>query len=182
MTSPPPTQKFADWLKFQTFGDPQLEKAVAAAQDFASAMKQARQPLWLALCGASGTGKTHIARTLYQWAVGRFGHERCEFNPRPVYWPAFVQDLRAGSAFALRTDMRRWPVLFLDDIGSERDPSGFASEELNTMLGCREHRWTILTSNLGLDGIRKIDNRIADRLIRDPNICVQVNARSFSAR
>ena len=75
-----------------------------------------------------------------------------------------------------------WPVLFLDDIGAERDTTGFASEQLNTLIGARSDRWTILTSNLSLENLGSIDPRIADRIIRRPNIFVEVNTKSHSLR
>jgi DNA replication protein DnaC len=75
-----------------------------------------------------------------------------------------------------------WPVLFLDDIGAERDSTGFASENLNTLIGCRANRWTIITSNLMLEQLAAIDPRISDRMIRKPNIVVEVNTVSHSLR
>ena len=78
--------------------------------------------------------------------------------------------------------MKRWPVLFLDDIGAERDASGFAAEELNTLLGCRVDQWTLISSNKDADGLKAVDGRIFSRLIRDKNICVGVNTQDFSER
>ena len=93
-----------------------------------------------------------------------------------------MQKLRAGDAFEMRSEMKRWPVLFLDDIGAERDPSGFAAEELNTLLGCRVGKWTLITSNKDADALQAIDGRIYSRLIRDLNRCVGVNTVDFSER
>lgn len=70
----------------------------------------------------------------------------------------------------------------LDDNGAERDTTGFASEQLNTLLGCRADKWTILTSNLSLSQLGDIDPRIADRMIRSPNIIVQLSTISHSLR
>ena len=78
--------------------------------------------------------------------------------------------------------MHRWPVLFLDDVGTERDPTGFAADELNTLLGSRMGKWTILTSNLQFDKFRAIDARIASRLVRDQNICCGVKAVDYATR
>ena len=76
--------------------------------------------------------------------------------------------------------MMDWPVLFLDDIGAERDTTGFASEQLNTLIGCRADKWTILTSNLFLEQLGLIDLRIADRIIRAPNHFIEVNTKSHA--
>ena len=43
--------------------------------------------------------------------------------------------LRAGESYGTYNDMKRWPYLVLDDIGAERDPSGFSAEKLTTLLG-----------------------------------------------
>jgi DNA replication protein DnaC len=88
-----------------------------------------------------------------------------------------------GSRFLEAQEMaEKWPVLFLDDIGAERDTTGFAAEQLNTLLGRRVGKWTILTSNLALDGIAGIDPRIADRIIRQPNLYLEVETLSYSLR
>lgn len=82
----------------------------------------------------------------------------------------------------MRDDMKRWPVLFLDDIGAERDPSGFAAEELNALLGCRMNRWTLLTTNKTADALKAIDGRVWSRVIRGENIAVSVNTMDYSDR
>lgn len=188
LTMPTPQLKdskssFADWLKFNTFGDHELQKVVDGCQEWGNAMRD--NPMdgrWLSIIGKSGTGKTHCAAKMWEWAMKRFDWTEKRFQPRSIFWPDFVQRLRAGDYFSIRTDMKTWPVLFLDDIGAERDPSGFASEELNTLLGCRVGRWTILTSNTDLDGLRLIDQRIASRIVRGNNICVGVNTMDYAER
>lgn len=77
-------------------------------------------------------------------------------------------------------DMRCWPVLVLDDIFAERDNFGFSADKLNTLLGCRSRKWTILTSNLGWSAISKAEARIADRMIRDDGIVVEMNCMSYA--
>ena len=108
--------------------------------------------------------------------------QRCDYIPAVIYWPDFVQQLKLGERYQYRNDMKKWPLLLLDDVGSERDPSGFAAEELNTLLGCRMDRWTMLTSNLNIEAIRKIDGRISSRMIRGKNLCVEVNTVDFAER
>lgn len=100
-----------------------------------------------------------------------------------IYWPEFVDDLRAQIAQGQFRDARTWPVLFLDDIGAERDSTGYAAEQLNMILGCRVGRWTIITSNLMLDQLAKIDPRISDRMHREPgNIIVELTTTSYALR
>lgn len=167
---------------FDTCGDPELVKLAKSAQDWFDAFKAKAAPRWLSMLGSSGTGKTHCASRLWNYAKSRSDWSRCDYFARKIFWPDFVHDLRAGDAFEMRTEMKRWPVLFLDDIGAERDASGFASEELNTLLCSRMGRWTIITSNKSFDVIERIDARLASRLVRHPNICVSVNTKDFAGR
>lgn len=78
--------------------------------------------------------------------------------------------------------MRQWPFLVLDEVGAERDNTGFASEQLATLLGCRVGRWTIITSNMTLEQFRAIDGRIFSRLFRDNGTVVEVDAKDFGMR
>lgn len=113
----------------------------------------------------------------------RFNWHNFEFIQAPVYWPALIRDLRGGERYAELREMSDWPVLFLDDIGAERDSTGFAAEQLNTLLGCRVHKWTILTSNLMLHQLAAIDPRISDRIIREPgNQFVELTTTSYALR
>lgn len=186
--------RFADWLKFKTCADPELVKLVKACQEWATAFKNGEEPRWLSILGVSGTGKTHCARRLFFWANGKAEHGRSiqregfsyydglEYIPHEIYWPDFVQLLKSGHGFSKRDDMKKWPVLFLDDIGAERDPSGFAAEELNTLLGMRVGKWTLITSNKDGEALKAVDGRISSRLIRGKNICVGLNTQDFSER
>lgn len=144
---------------------------------------EARQtPRWLSLVGASGTGKTHCARRLWKWAKDRADFSATQYVTEAFYWPDFVDELRGGNAYDRFNDLKKWPVLFLDDIGAERDPTGFAAEKLNTLLGCRMSKWTLLTSNKDFDALAAVDGRISSRLIRDENICVGIKTQDFSTR
>ena len=177
------TRDWAGWLKFQTLDDPDLEALAGCCARWVRRMKDDQGASWLSLLGKTGTGKTHCASRCWKWASGRFDWQRCEFVHAQIYWPEFVSDLRAGIAWDRLRDMTGWPVLFLDDIGAERDTSGFASEQLNMLLGCRVGKWTILSSNLGLDQIGAMEPRIADRIIREPgNEFHEVTADSYALR
>jgi DNA replication protein DnaC len=174
--------KWSDWLKFQTCGDPKLEKMVMAVKQWAMAVKQSESPRWISFVGTCGNGKTHCGQRLFDWSKDKFNWTKFSYIPHRIYWPEFVQHLRSGDAFTKRTEMNRWPVLFLDDIGAERDPNGFAAEELNTLLGCRMDQWTILTSNKTMDALEAVDARIASRIKRGKNILVKCDAEDFALR
>lgn len=140
-----------------------------------------RNPRWLTLTGPSQRGKTHCAKALWREVKARcvWNPVHASYIPRFVYWPDFVDEMRGGDSFAQFNDMKRWPFLFLDDIGAERDPNGFALEKLNTLLGCRSGRWTVMTSNLAAEEWVKIEARIASRMVRDGSNLVSVNLPAF---
>lgn len=176
-------EAWAAWLKLETLNDPELEKLVGVCARWARRMKLHQSPAWISLIGKSGTGKTHCAYRLWDFSELRFDWHKMEFPHSKIFWPEFVNRLRAGDAFEKMRDMSRWPVLFLDDIGAERDTTGFASEQLNTLLGTRVGKWTILTSNLGLEQLAGIDPRISDRIIREPgNEYIELTTASYAVR
>lgn len=174
--------EWAQWLKLQTHDDPVLIEAVEKCAAFALAFKVKAAPRWITILGNTGTGKTHCARRLWNHLSARLDWRTCDFNHREIYWPKLVSELRSGDAFENFRDLWKWPVLFLDDICAERDTTGFTSEQLNTLLGCRENKWTIITSNKLLHQIAELEPRLADRMIRAPNIFIEVNTKSHSLR
>lgn len=187
-TLAPPTKaalpniaEWAAWLKLKTHQDRELEALVFKCAEFSMGIRDRREPRWLSLLGTTGTGKTHCAKQLWTKLRNRLPGTS-EYQPSFIYWPQFVNELRGGEAYGLVRDMQRWPLLCLDDVGAERDTTGFASEHLNTLLGCRAGKWTILTSNLNLEQLGVVDNRIADRIIRQPNLFVELSTESHSLR
>ena len=180
--TPEQKQRYAARLELQTFGDANLLAVEDACMEWLAAFDDQRAPCWISLVGASGTGKTHCAKRLWKYAQPRADFSRTAYVPKWFYWPDFVDELRSGNAYEQFNDLKKWPLLFLDDIGAERDPSGFAAEKLNTLLGCRMDRWTILTSNKDFDALAAVDGRISSRLIRGQNICVGIKTQDFSTR
>lgn len=176
------TQDWATYLGIDTCCDGEIERMVDSCGRFLLGAKLKERPRWITLLGKSGTGKTHCARKLWDKMTIWLDWRACEFLQVPIYWPAFVSELRSGVAYDRLRDMQKWPVLFLDDICAERDNTGFASEQLNTLLGCRAGKWTIITSNLTLENIGSVDPRIADRMIRDNGIVVEIKTTSYALR
>jgi DNA replication protein DnaC len=155
---------------------------IEASAAFIRGARKWTRPRWITLMGETGVGKTHCAANIWRYMKSVIRFEDTEYMPRKIYWPQFVSGLRAGDGFDCLRDMSDWPVLFLDDIGAERDVSGFSSEQLNMLLGCREGKWTIITTNLRLKDIGSIDPRMADRIIRYPNLFAEINTISYSER
>ena len=66
-------------------------------------------------------------------------------------------------------------LLFVDDIGAEKDTTGFVKGKLCELLSRRLGKWTLLTSNLTLTDMgENYDNRISSRIIRDDNMFVRL--------
>lgn len=146
-------------------------------------MKAKQPPRWLSLLGPSGTGKTHCAKLLFRLCEGwKSVYGECDFFPQFINWPSLVDDLRSLARYPEVQDMAKWPFLFLDDILAERDQTGFAIDKLNTLLGCRHNKWTVLTSNLRYGEIAERETRIADRMCRDSGIVCNVTAPSYALR
>jgi DNA replication protein DnaC len=176
------TREWGTWLQCDPETHDDLSPAIDAAGRWVEAFRADAAPRWLSLTGKTGTGKTHIASRVFRWARSRSDTSRTAYIVNQVYWPGFVSELKAGTAYYRLRDMAIWPVMFLDDIGAERDTSGFATEQLNTLLGQRMDRWTILTSNLLLPQLAAIEPRIADRIIRPPNLRAELNFESYARR
>jgi DNA replication protein DnaC len=180
--SPIDINLWADWLRLNHLNDPQLESMVAGCARFIRSFRDGQKPRWLTILGSTGTGKTHCAKRVWDHLKRRVEWGNSVYSHRVIYWPSFVSELRSGDAYDKLRDMMKWPVLFLDDICAERDTTGFASEQLNTLIGCRTGRWTIITSNLMLDQVASVEPRMADRMIRQPNMVVELDVESYNLR
>jgi DNA replication protein DnaC len=157
---------------------------VEAVAEYALAMRANEHPRWLSLFGTTGTGKTHCATRLFEWASDNM---TCvsSFWPEFVYWPELIDSLKGSKRefmYDKFKEMRRWPFLALDDVFAERDPSGFAAERAINLLSSREGKWTVITSNLSLQAIAQIDARMASRMIRSANRVCDINTVDYSLR
>ena len=183
----PNIKVWAKWLRLETFGEPGLELLVRRCAEFAGPLAKGQQPRWLSILGKSGTGKTHCAKRL--WSLHeKFSWSHTRYVGEVIYWPKVIAQLREavreGAGTGRLLDMGNWPLLVLDDVGAERDSTGFAAEQLNLLLGMRVGKWTVITSNLLLEGLSAIDDRIASRIVREQgNLVIEMkNTRDFGAR
>jgi DNA replication protein DnaC len=144
-------------------------------------------PMFLVICGDNGCGKTHTARAIYRYcsAVAPTAWEA-------GYWkggstPASV--FEGWSRLADTTDYHgRWldivgaQMAVLDDVGAEVDRfrSALPIENLGRMLGEREGRFTVVTTNVPPDQwILQWDARVEERLHRKSEIIELANVPSF---
>lgn len=141
-------------------------------------------PYWLAFMGRSGTGKTMLAKQIYFNALKPPKLQEHRELVKPVcavYWPELVDSLRDGEYWRIK-DLSDANFVLIDDIVIDHDPSGFARDKLSDLLGRRVGKWTVLTSNIFPSRLAEIDVRIASRVIRDENVCIEVTSKDWATR
>jgi DNA replication protein DnaC len=162
-------QTFGNFNFRQEEGLPRKELASLRAA-FDQALAFAQEPDgWLAVFGTYGTGKTHLAAAIanYQDSNGQpvrfvvvpdlLDHLRATFNPD------------AGTSYdRLFEDLRRTPMLVLDDLGSQAT-SAWAREKLFQLFNYRYNARlpTVVTTAEPPD---KFDPRLLTRM-NDPEVC-----------
>lgn len=130
---------------------------------------------FMLLMGNRGRGKTHLAcgalRRMYEL------HSYKKNPPRGRFWPfielldrykaTFDEDRATESVEAIDAEMRRTPVLVLDDVGANK-VSEFAEERLFRLVDerYRDRRPLIVTTNLTLTELpSRMASRLADGLV-----------------
>lgn len=128
-------------------------------------------PHWLTLSGVSGCGKTMLAKEVFAFAEKHYYFDRKTELHRDIVFKTVLDladEWRSG-AWRNQFDEQAW-FMVVDDIGSERDTTGFVKDRLFNLLTRRLGKWTLITTNLTFNGIRdSYDARLASRLIRDGN-------------
>ncbi len=122
---------------------------------------------WLLYTGRFGTGKTHLAAAIANYALAH----GIDVIFQPV--PDLLDQLRMGygntaDSYEDRFDrFRTIPLLILDDLGAQ-SPTAWAEEKLYQIINYRyvNKLPTVVTSNVNM---RDWDGRIASRL-RDPMV------------
>lgn len=177
LTNDKARELFLSESKFQTPTE-ELAKALNMASDFVGDMgaeitniTPRRKPHWLTLAGASGCGKTMLAKEIVRFAERHMSYNRELCTCNEIVFKTILDladDWRAGK-WRNETDETAW-LMVIDDLGRERDFTGFIIDRLAGLLERRLGRWTVITTNLKYESIRdNYDARIASRLIRDGN-------------
>lgn len=146
---------------------------------YAIANRQTMKPRWFTVCGRSGTGKTMLMTELFNFCEQHFrtatridGDKVSLIDFYKISAINLAESFRANgyNGYAENADL-----LFIDDIGAEKDTTGYVKGKLCELLSKRLGKWTLLTSNLTLTEIGdSYDNRISSRIIRDENMFVRL--------
>lgn len=159
---------------------PRLQKLADAAEMFCARwLKQ--NPLLLYICGPTGTGKSHVARSILRFcraSASRVSRTRM-LSGADWRWPELADEFKAKNFSALE-DLFTTDLVLLDDIGAEDDPFNVAADKLCQILSRREKKFTVITSNKAPEEFAVIDPRIADRLFRNSKIVDLTGASSYS--
>jgi len=174
------------WLNMDATS-PGVQQMATAAQSYAVRFAAKGPKRLLVVSGATGAGKTHLARSLYHWAqsvaITLWTEGKWQAPPIAdfIEWSNLVKlDAREWRDFLFDTD--RTNLLVVDDIGSEVDQykSGEPIERLRLLLSRREDKWTVVTTNVSpLVWQKTWDARVADRLMRNSQIIV-TSAESYA--
>jgi DNA replication protein DnaC len=139
------------------------EQRQALADALGTAMDYAEQPSgWLYICGERGSGKSHLAAAIINELVAHEQRVRYAFVPDLL--DEFRRGMHDGSADDLMDVLKRFPLLVLDDLGSE-NLSPWAEERLFILINYRNlHELpTVVTANARRDALPgRIGSRIAE--------------------
>ena len=165
-------------------------KFLEAAASFIASVNFTR-PYWLILSAKSGCGKTLLARAIYRQFMeqNRFelsydrDRNRIQGNTAMfVDWRKFCDHVRGGAYELIEDLCDEWFVI-IDDLGAERDTTGFIASATDRILNSRRDRWTLITTNLPLSEIgERIDPRVASRMIRGDNQFVEIETIDWNLR
>jgi hypothetical protein len=133
-----------------------------------------RKGSMIILSGDSGTGKTMMSRNLRKW-VDRVSPD-CRFASVVwVDWVGWWERYQENKPCQDVQDMIEADCLFLDDVGAESDryKSGQNTAILCQILGKREKKYTVITTNIPRSEFQThFDTRVADRLKRNGAVYV----------
>lgn len=129
----------------------------------------------MVIYGNNGTGKSHAAKAIFGWASRMAinlplvsGDTGMRLATVGLYnWPSVVKSLKGGN-WEILEELIPHEMLIIDDLGAENDPSKIGIEHLYLLMERREHKWTIITTNVAPDAWEsKFEKRIASRFLRN---------------
>ena len=206
LASQPATPKTSDPLVYSGWQpqldryEPSLATSCSICGQMIADMEKGAEPYWITLQGKYGCGKTNLAKQTFEQA------KRCNpGNPanNPIWPPPAVRSRLAtydgGRPYCLWFDERDFVdrvrrgdyelperltndfLIVIDDLGSTRDPTNFASDIISRLCQNRLRSWMIFTTNLTAPELNeRMDGRISSRLIRDGNKVAKITAGDYA--
>jgi DNA replication protein DnaC len=143
-----------------------LKYALNQASHFARELKG-----WLLLMGGYGTGKTHLAAAIANFAVSVGVPTLFLTVPDVLDWLRFAYDSTEATFEERFDEIRNMSLLVLDDLGTQ-NTTPWAQEKLFQIINHRyvNHLPTVITTN---QQINDLDGRIRSRL-EDPDLVTRV--------
>lgn len=161
-----------------------------AATTFAGCLNYS-DPYWLTLAGPSGIGKTMLAKEIWkQFMTWNRFELKLDVKHQHIYgntgmnisWREHCAAIRSG-LYESTEDIIKEHFVILDDIATERDPTGMIASILDRILSARLNKWTLITVNLTLEQIaERIDPRVASRMLRNGSQVVECSALDYNLR
>lgn len=187
------------WLPTLDAYHPDLAQARDSAARYVADMAQGVEPYWLTFCGLPGTGKTMLARQIYEQAkiINPGSHAKApvwyagqdifrDENRRPLcVWldaAKFADRMKRGE-FDLPESFGPDFLVVFDDLGASRDKTDFIPEAVYRLSNLRARRWMVWTTNLRPNEIaERMDPRIASRLIRGENKLITLRCGDYALK
>ena len=142
-------------------------------------------PYWLTLAGRSGCGKTFLAKKadhvfdrLCSYVSGGFQVGDMVRFSRPGAWIDCAELSTKTFAEQREAIIKAQGAWFcvIDDLGAENHQNNFTVSQMLALMNRRLGKWTFITSNLSIDKLGAIDERIASRLERDGNQFIEIKS------
>lgn len=149
----------------------------------------------MVLAGESGCGKTHLAKSIYNFCfkcatsafdTGHWGKSEVpsvHFSSWPEVAGLLSEKNNNHDNYNYVQDAFNYSLLVLDDIGAENDPWAICKDKLCQILSRREKKFTVVTTNIKPEAWpEKFDARIEDRLLRNSMIVSLFGVESYAAQ
>lgn len=178
-------------LKIECY-DEQHESLCLALHIMAGDWYQRRNPRVLTISGDTGCGKTYSTDSFYKYCravsiKALYGGGWTHKTPTPHWmnWPDAMACYADGERWSDMLPSMTEPVmLFLDDVGQEADKykGGDMIRALLSVLSARQHKYTIITTNVHPDRFVEVYGRaVEDRLYRSSGMLVDLwGVQSFT--